>query len=58
MHKTPLEQVERAARLYSTSKDASIALGITQQAFARICRQHQIATPRARKRNRKATIQH
>ena len=46
MHKTPLEQVERAARLYRTNKDASAALGIAQQSFVRICRRHHIATQR------------
>lgn len=45
MRKTPVEQLERVARLYRTSKDASAALGITVQAFSRLCRQHGIETP-------------
>jgi len=56
MHKTPIEQVERAARLYRTCKDASLALGITQQAFTRICRRHQIETPRARRQHRERKL--
>ena len=45
MRKTPLDQVERVARLYRSDKDASHALGITVQAFSRLCRQHGIETP-------------
>ena len=54
MHKTPIDQVQRAARLYRTNKDACLALGITLQAFSRICRRHGIETPRARKAKRRA----
>ena len=52
MHKTPRDQVERVARMYKSNKDASRALGITMQAFARICRQYEIETPYVRKRRR------
>ena len=45
MRKTPLEQIERVARLYRSNKEASCALGITVQAFSRLCRQHGIETP-------------
>ena len=45
MRKTPLDQVERVARLYRSNKDASHALGITVQAFSRLCRQHGTETP-------------
>ena len=56
MHKTPLEQVERAALLYRTNKDASAALGIAKQSFVRICRRHHIATPSARRQNRRTAL--
>ena len=45
MRKTPLDQLERVARVYKSNTDASRALGITQQAFSRLCRQHGIETP-------------
>ena len=50
MRKTPLDQVERVARVYKSNADASRALGITTQAFGRLCRQHGIETPHARRR--------
>ena len=56
MHKTPRDQVERAARLYKSNKDASRALGITMQAFARICRQYGIETPYVRKRRKRIPL--
>ena len=58
MQKTPVELVERAARVYKTNKDASLALGITTQAFSRICRRHQIETPRGRKQSRRLSAAH
>jgi histone H3/H4 len=48
MRKTPIDQMERVARLYRSNKEASEALGITVQAFSRICRQHGIETPHKR----------
>ena len=48
MRKTPIDQVERVARVYHSNADASRALGITTQAFSRICRQNGIETPYAR----------
>jgi hypothetical protein len=45
MRKTPLEQIERVARVYHSNKEGSYALGITVQAFSRLCRQHGIETP-------------
>ena len=50
MRKTPIDQVERVARIYRSNKDASQALGITVQAFGRLCRQHGIETPYKRHR--------
>jgi len=52
VRKTPLDQVERVARMYRSNADASRALGITTQAFGRLCRQHDIETPHARRRRR------
>ena len=54
MRKTPIEQIERAARLYRSNREASLALSITAQAFARLCRQHGIETPYSRQRPRRA----
>ena len=52
MRKTPLDQVERVARIYRSNADASRALGITTQAFGRLCRQHGIETPHSRRQHR------
>lgn len=52
MRKVPKDQIERAARLYRSNKDASLALGITLQAFGRICRRYEVETPHARRRRR------
>ena len=48
MKKTPLDSLTRVARMYKSNSDASRALGITPQAFARLCRQHSIE-PHARR---------
>ncbi|NKB71038.1 MAG: hypothetical protein GKR89_28545 [Candidatus Latescibacteria bacterium] len=50
MDKVDKEQLKRAARLYHQNKDASAALGISLRYFARLCRQHGIETPHARRR--------
>ena len=50
MRKVQREQIERAARLYKSNKDASLALGITLQAFGRICKRYGIETPYERRR--------
>lgn len=57
MRKTPLEALTRVARMYKSNSDASRALGITPQAFARLCRQHSIETPHARRIGRPAHAQ-
>ncbi len=44
------ERVERAARMYPSTKDASQALGIAPGSFTRLCRQYEIETPRSRRR--------
>ena len=46
------ETLERAARLYKQNSAASAALGITQRTFSRLCRQHGIETPYARRYGR------
>lgn len=57
MRKTPLDQLERVARIYKSNTDASRALGITTQAFSRLCRQHGIETPYKRQhRSRRPQI--
>lgn len=49
MKKTPIEEIERTARMYKSNQDASRALGITMQSFGRLCRLYDIETPYARK---------
>ncbi len=44
-----LEQLERAGRLYRQNSDAAKALGIAMRSFGRLCRQHSVETPYARK---------
>ena len=44
------ERLERVARMYATNDLASQALGITARSFSRLCRQHEIETPYARRR--------
>ena len=43
-------ELERAARMYRTNKDASWALGIGGLSFRRLCRRYGIETPCRRKR--------
>lgn len=54
MVKVERERIELAARIYRTSKDAGMALGIAPQSFSRLCRTYGILTPAARRRNRQA----
>ena len=49
----PIEFLERASRIYNTSKDAARALGISEQHYARLCRKHAIETPYQRRRRLK-----
>ena len=53
----PREQVERVARIYHNSGDASRALGITTRSFSRLCRQYGIETPWMRKRRSRSDAQ-
>ena len=54
MTKTPIHSVRHVARLYSSNKEATAALGIDLWSFGRICRPHQIETPYVRKRKRRS----
>ena len=49
MAKIERERVERAARIYSSNKEAGAALGIVMQSFGRLCREYGIETPYARR---------
>lgn len=49
------DRLERVARMYSSNEGASQALGITTRSFSRLCRQHGIETPYARKRREVTT---
>ena len=46
-------QWERVARIYHHNQDASQALGIARRSFGRLCRQHGIETPYARKQRKR-----
>ena len=52
MKKTPVEEIERVARMYKSNQDASQALGITMRSFGRLCRKYRIETPYAKRRRR------
>ncbi len=52
MQKIARERIERVARLYTTSKDASRALGIAPGSFSRLCRLYNIETPHIRRHQR------
>jgi len=45
-------RIERAARIYSSNRDAAAALGISPGSFGRLCRRYGIDTPQARRRQR------
>ena len=42
-------RIERAARIYSSNKDAGLALGIAPGSFGRLCRRYGVQTPQARR---------
>ena len=46
------ERIERAARIYTSNRDAGMALGIAPGSFGRLCRHYDIQTPQARRRQR------
>ena len=43
------DRLVRGARLYANNGDAARALGINLRSFSRLCRQHGIETPHARR---------
>ena len=51
MAKIEKERIERAARIYTSNRDAGIALGIAPGSFGRLCRWYDIETPQARRQN-------
>jgi hypothetical protein len=53
MRKIERERVERVARIYPSSKEASLALGIAPGSFSRLCRLYGIETPKNRRQNRR-----
>ncbi len=52
MQKVERERIERAARMYYSNKDASLALGIAPGSFSRLCRLYDVDTPSARRQQR------
>jgi hypothetical protein len=50
MAKIDRERIERAARMYSSNRDAGMALGIAPGSFGRLCRHYDIPTPQDRRR--------
>jgi hypothetical protein len=43
------EDIERAARVYKTNKDAAAAMGMSMQHFGRLCRKFGVPTPYAKR---------
>ncbi len=43
------KRIERAAMCYRSNKDAGLAIGITPQAFGKLCRKFEVETPQARR---------
>ena len=48
--KIPADSIKRVARMSASNKDAAAALGISDGAFGRICKQHGIESPSDRKK--------
>ncbi len=47
-------EIERAARMYRTVKDASQALGIGEKTFVDLCHRYSVETPCERERRKQA----
>ena len=45
----PPERIERAARIYRTSKEAAAAIGCSRVHFQRLCKRYDILTPMQRR---------
>lgn len=50
----PPERIERAARIYPTSKEAASAMGCSSVHFQRLCKRYGILTPMQRRHQQKA----
>lgn len=50
-------RIERAARIYSSNRDAGAALGIAPGSFGRLCRRYGIPSPQSRQLRRFKTAQ-
>lgn len=50
MNLLPPERIERAAPIYATAQEAASAMGISVAHFRRLCKRHDIATPRQRRK--------
>ena len=46
------ERIARAARIYSSNRNAGLALGIAPGSFGRLCRRYGIETPQSRRRRK------
>ena len=56
MNKIDKERIERAARIYTSNRDAGLALGIAPGSFGRLCRRFGIPTPQSRKEQHRRTF--
>ncbi|MFL2541875.1 MAG: hypothetical protein ACJ0UT_07875 [Candidatus Latescibacterota bacterium] len=55
----PPEQIERAARIYRTSKEAAAAIGCSSVHFQRLCKRYGVLTPiQRRKQNAAPPLAH
>jgi hypothetical protein len=52
----PPEQIERAARIYRTSKEAAAAIGCSSVHFQRLCKRYGIETPIQRRKQNAAPL--
>jgi hypothetical protein len=50
MERFDRKRIERAARIYSSNRDAGMALGIAPGSFGRLCRRYGVQTPQSRRR--------
>lgn len=53
MEKIAKERIERVARIYKSNREASRALGMAPESFARACRRYRIDTPYMRQMKRR-----
>lgn len=55
MEKIAKERIERVARIYKSNREASRALGMAPESFARACRHYRIDTPYMRQMKRRGS---